>query len=302
MNGYLAASYAASLMYYGRPIQLQGSGSWGLERKIDNSSYVDMSGCYPLMACRNWQGIASDLEDLDSTCVSFTMVTDPLGAFDPDVLRVEFPDLFRPFKHHYLVQLQEGFGQNIATNHKRNAKRALKSLTIGREQNPLDILEPWTQMYSNLIDRHQISGVSAFSRKSFEIQLETPGMVVYSAKMNGELLGLVLFYETGGHMYYHLGAYLDEGYARKASFGIFQVAIRDFSAEGFEYLNMGGGAGVQENADDGLTRFKRGWASESRPAYLCGKILNQDAYRHLVNRHISSGNLNGFFPAYRSGV
>jgi hypothetical protein len=80
----------------------------------------------------------------------------------------------------------------------------------------------------------------------------------------------------------------EKGYKLGASFALFQTAIEYFRND-LRWLNLG--AGVDE--EDGLTRFKRGWTSETRPAYLCGKILNREVYRELA----IAG--NDFFPAYR---
>ncbi len=57
-------------------------------------------------------------------------------------------------------------------------------------------------------------------------------------------------------------------------------------------VNLGGGVGAR---DDGLVRFKRGWATEERVAHLCGRILDRAAYERLTR----SGTF-GWFPAYRA--
>lgn len=297
MSGYLAERYAVSLGYFGRPVRLHNSESWVLEREIKDSSCLDIAGCYPLMACKNWLGVEADIANLDDQYASFTMVADPLGSYSPDLLQSAFPDLCTVFKYHYIIDLQSDYTRTYSSTHKRNAKKARKSLSICREDTPVDVLDPWIEMYQNLVQRHQITGVSAFSSHAFFEQLQTSGIIVYTARMGAKLVGMILFYEMAGHVYYHLGAYLQEGYDNKASFGIFDEAIHDFSQAGYGFLNMGGGAGAEENAEDGLSRFKRGWASHSRPAYLCGKILNRSVYNTLVQKR--GGVHSGFFPAYR---
>ncbi len=299
MNGYLAEDYAWGLKEVGRPKFLQHSGSWVLERAIPDSAYKDLAGCYPLMLCSRWSGLKKDLLGL-KRYASFTMVADPLADISARELRVLFPDLFEKFKSHHLVDLDANFEQEFSSNHVRNAKKALKTLVVRREENTRKMLGPWTELYANLVRRHNITGVSAFSDSSFEAQLRTPGMVVYSACLGDEVVGIVLYYKINNCVYYHLGAYTSRGYDLKASFGIFKTAIQDFSDEGILCLNLGGGAGLSENSDDGLTRFKRGWANTTRPAYLCGKILNQDLYDELVAGRIHEA--GQFFPAYRRGM
>ena len=300
MNGYLARRYAESLSHVGSPLTLPQSGSWAIQREIQGSAEYDAMGCYPLMACTDWRMLAADLAGLKSTLVSFTMVTDPLGDFDHNLLESTFPDLCKPFKQHHLVDLQGSYMAGISSNHLRNAKKAAKQLAIIREEKPIESLPSWESMYGNLIKRHQIEGVAAFSSTSFAAQFETPGLVVYSAFLNDQRVGMVVFYVMNNHVYYHLGAYREAGYDKKASFGIFRKAIDDFSQEDYTYLNMGGGAGMTEDAEDGLTRFKRGWSSEVMPAYLCGVVLNELKYEKLVTLRGNAASANPFFPAYRS--
>ena len=60
------------------------------------------------------------------------------------------------------------------------------------------------------------------------------------------------------------------------------------------WVDLGGTAGTGAG-DEGLARFKRGWASEQRDAYLCGRIIDQVAYARLAEAHSSE-----WFPAYRA--
>ncbi len=299
-QGYLSRRYAESLYHVGSPLKLDESGAWVIERSIPDSRDTDVVGCYPLMACKEWDLLAEDIAKLEDHVVSFTMVTDPLGDFEEQSLGQVFPSLCKPFKRHHLVDLQSDFETSIASNHARNAKKAARVLNFVREEQPLSILDDWISMYDNLVERHAIKGVAAFSREAFALQLDTPGIIVYSALQAGVRVGMVLFYVMNNSVYYHLGAYLPAGYENKASFGIFRSALDDFKREGYHFLNFGGGAGLIEDEEDGLTRFKRGWANEQRTAYLCGAILNHNAYSDLTNALAGGSATTSFFPAYRS--
>jgi len=72
----------------------------------------------------------------------------------------------------------------------------------------------------------------------------------------------------------------------------------DLRRSGVLVVNLGGGAGLIESADDGLARFKRGWSNDRRTAYLCGRILDRRKYRELASRKAPNG--SSFFPAYRA--
>jgi hypothetical protein len=51
--------------------------------------------------------------------------------------------------------------------------------------------------------------------------------------------------------------------------------------------------------DDGLSRFKRGWATGTRTAYLCGRVLDRREYERMVRA--AGAGTTAYFPAYRTG-
>jgi hypothetical protein len=130
------------------------------------------------------------------------------------------------------------------------------------------------------------------------LQLELKGMVAIGAYSEKDLVGAVLWYCFGGVAYYHLAAYSGRGYELKSSFPIFYESLK-YLRKRVAFAALGGGAGIQPGEEDGLSRFKQGWSTESRNVYFCGKILNKEKYQ---SRCISSGLKNNveFFPAYRS--
>jgi hypothetical protein len=66
------------------------------------------------------------------------------------------------------------------------------------------------------------------------------------------------------------------------------------------WLHFGAGPGLeQKSEDDGLTKFKKGWATDVRDVYLCGKIFDQTRYAELVSMKNMSD--TPYFPAYRKG-
>ena len=150
-------------------------------------------------------------------------------------------------------------------------------------------------LYDNLVARRRIQGVAAFSRTSHIGQLSVPGAVVLCATVGGETVGMTLWYVQGSVVYYHLGAVTDEGYRRGAFFAMFADALERFADGWLEWLDLGAGAGLQHDPDDGLLRFKQGWATGSRVAYLCGRVFDPAAYEKL-----SAGHGGHYFPAYRS--
>lgn len=184
----------------------------------------------------------------------------------------------------------------VCPHHRRNAQQALKQLTV-EQCAPGTVLAEWQLLYDQLIRRHLIAGPAAFSRASFARQLEVPGMSVFRVRQQDETLGMTLWYRCGERAYYHLAAYAPRGYALKASFALFWKIFEQFADEGVRWLALGAGAGLDDSGEDGLTRFKRGWATGTRTAYLCGRIFDRAAYAALTQAARAVNET--YFPAYR---
>lgn len=297
-TGYASTAYAHAVAGAGEPLLLPRSQGWLVQRPIRDSGWRDASGPYPLFSCANWDALGEDLEALAGGLVSVVLVADPFGDYAPDSLRRGFPDVMRPFKDHYVVDLSRDPTDFVAENHRRNARKALQAVTVTPCQPAEQWAAKWIALYRSLINRHHINGPAAFSDQSLAAQLRVPGLVAWRAEADGETVGMALWYVQGQVGYYHLAAYSDEGYRLRASFAIFWRALEYFAAGGLRWLNLGAGAGLQAT-EDGLTRFKRGWSTGTRTVYLCGRILDRAAYDTLVRAHTAGP--TAFFPAYRLG-
>ena len=297
-SGYLHAAYAASLAEFGTPRLLPQCAGWILEREIAGTTARDAMGCYPLFACRDWSQLESDLDGLRGEVTSLALIADPFGDYSPSDLQRCFVDIARPFKEHFVVDLSRPPKQFVHMHHRRSARRALARLTVERCEEPRLFLDEWMHLYSTLVARHGLKGLTAFSRESFARQLEVPGLVMLRAVHEGRSVGMTLWYTQKDVGYYHLGAYSEAGYELRASFAIFHSALEYFAASGLRHLNLGAGAGIREGSD-GLTRFKSGWATGTRTAYFCGRIFDQAKYAELVRAR--GVRASGYFPLYRAG-
>ena len=299
VSGYLHGAYAESLATYGRPRLLPRSCGWVLQRQIAGRAERDAMWCYPLFCCRDWSRLAADLEDLEGELVSLAVVTDPFGAYDEAYLRACFRDVVIPFKQHFVVDLSRPPEAFVHAHHRRSARKARAVLAVERCAAPAALLDDWTALYDNLRARHDITGLTAFSRESFARQLAVPGLVALRAVERDATVGILLWYVQGDIAYYHLGAYSARGYELRASFALFSYALEYFAQHGLHYLNLGGGAGTETGGTTGLSRFKAGWANTTRMAYFCGRILDEARYAELVR---AAGNpATTYFPAYRLG-
>jgi hypothetical protein len=298
MTGYLHPDYAQSLSEFGEPLPLPKSGGWLLKRLIDDTQ-TDAMGAYPLFACSDWKSLKCDFTQVGESLVSVLVVTDPFGEYDETLLHDCFGDLVIPFKSHFINDLACPPDSVISEHHARNVAIGLKQVIVEPCEHPFSHLDDWVKLYSVLVHRHHISGIRAFSTTSFAKQLKTPGIVAFRALRNLQTVGMILWYVHNGVAYYHLGAYTDEGYQFRASFALFRYALDYFSASGLQFVSLGAGAGLGAAADDGLSRFKRGWSTAVRTTYLCGRIFDRERYNHLV-RTRSIGD-TPYFPAYREG-
>jgi hypothetical protein len=252
-------------------------------------------GCYPLFCCPDWQGLGEDLRNLQGAIVSVALVADPFGEYTPEQLASWF-DVLQPFKSHYVVDLAKR-GWSPSKHHRHYGRKALTALRIEAGAAPEGFAAEWSALYENLCARHGIRGIQAFSRSSFEAQLRVPGLVVVRALEGNSLVGAHLWYVQGEVAYSHLAAASSRGYELNCLYATYAFALEYFKGA-LRWLDLGAGAGVQRSKS-GLTQFKAGWATETKPVYFCGRILNPCVYEELRSR---TANWDGaYFPAYRQG-
>jgi hypothetical protein len=296
--GYCHRQYAESFAEVGQPRELPNCAGWLLERAIPGSTLRDGMGCYPLFDCRNWVGLPLDLSGLAEALVSVSLVVNPFANVAEADLRRWF-DVVVPFKHHYVTDLRRSVDDLIGRQHRRNVQKASGLVRVDVCRTPLDFLAEWCNLYAQLTARHGITGIRAFSRAAFEKQLGVPGLVMFRALAEKEIVGLHLWYVRDRVAYGHLGATSTRGYEVMASYALYSYAIEYFRLR-VEWLDLGGVAGASEAESlDGLRQFKAGWATGTRRAFLCGRVLQQAAYDSLSGERATS--TTSYFPAYREG-
>jgi hypothetical protein len=295
-GGYASLAYAQSLDEFGTVRPLPASGGSLLVRTIGGSDARDGMGCYPVFSCSRWNALGQDLDYLAEDLVSVCLVTDPFADVTSSQLAGTFPDVCYPYKDHYVVDLQQPLDHVVASHHRRNVRKAMKLVEVHPESSGPELLQTWQALYGNLVARHGITGLARFSPASFARQVRVPGFTAFAGRCEGQTCGVVLWYVCGDVAYYHLAAYSDRGYDAGASFALFWESLSHFASIGVRWAALGAGAGVN-STESGLTRFKQGWATETRPVYFCGRVLQPQMYRRLSENRIAS---SSFFPAYRS--
>lgn len=291
---YADPNYAASFREFGKPLELPRCAGWLLSRTIPGTDDRDAATCYPLFSCQHWDQLGRDLEDLPGTLVSATVLTTPFCGVTPSVLRVHF-DVVKHYKDHFLTDLRRPIDTVISRHHRRYVRKALDRISV-EPCDPATALDEWCALYEQIIVKHGVKGIRAFSRECFRGQLGLRGAVLLKAVHEDRTVGMHWYLTVGDVAYYHLGGLAPEAYALYASFALHYTAI-ELLRDDFQWLVLGAGAGVSGASADGLEGFKRGWSTDAMPTYLCGKVLAPERFAELSRGRGDSD----YFPAYRYG-
>ncbi len=248
----------------------------------------DAAGAYPVCPIRSDADVPAGLAILRAWgLVSVVLVTDVLCG--PPAQALAPFDVARPFKKHWLVDLAR---PSISKHHRYEIRRAARACVVD-EVRLVDHLDAWNTLYGALVARHRITGVQAFSRAAFEALARHPSIVTLRAReVDGPVLGMHVFALGDGTVHSHLAATSGRGYDLGAGYAIHAAALERFRGRGL--MDLGGAAGLEEE-DTGLARFKAGFASETREAWLCGAVLDPRRYGRLA-----AGREGGYFPIYRA--
>jgi hypothetical protein len=294
ISGYAHPLYARASQHQGTAFELSRSGGALLRRSIPATRFQDAVGPYPLFSCRDWTELDADLQRLEGEFVSVVLVADPFGSYE-GALDQAFSHR-RRFKEHFIIELERY--DEPSRHHRRELSRALRQVMVEPCDPPSAFLEDWNRLYAELIERHAISGAANFSADSFRLQFETPGLVALRATARGETVGMALWFVQGRVAYYHLAAANQAGYRLGASYALVWAAIERFGGL-VDTIDLGGVPGLRDAASGGLRPFKQGWATGSRWAYLCGRILDPEPYAALTAGPSVAAE-PAYFPAYRA--
>jgi hypothetical protein len=295
LTGYLHPGYPASLAEFGHVLRLPRSKGALLTRRVPHDTALDAMGCYPLFVCQDWSALPADIAQLNGRLVSLTLVADPFGASSRELTAV-FPDVCVPYKEHYVIDLSRSPASFVDPHHRYRARRARRDVDVQVVDAPSSFLDEWVTLYKNLIHRHGLQGIKKFSREAFARQLALPGVTVLRGCHDGRVVAAQLWFSHGDVAYSHLAAASPKGYALSASYALYGFALEYFACR-HKWLDLGGAAGATHDGTDGLSVFKRGWATGTRTAYLCGRVLDCARYAALCRSFPESS----YFPPYRGG-
>jgi len=296
-TGYRHPLYAQSFAAFGRPVACPDAGAHLLARPIPGGG-EDLSGPYPMLFAGRLDRLEGDLARLTRAPggpVSVVFVLDPF-ADDPPGALPGF-DVVRPFKTHFLTRLDRPWDEIASKHHRYHARRCARTLRAAPVADPASRADIFWSFFETLIRRRGLSGMSALSPEIVRAHLALPGVDLIEASDDGGPVAAGIWCRVGTVAYSHLQAMSPAGYAKDAGYALHRAALEHFRGR-VEWLDLGGMAGTVDTPEDGLYRFKKGWATDARPSWLCGRILDRPRYAELVRRTGTRG--AAFFPAYRA--
>lgn len=288
---YASRLYAEALGDLGRTVRLDGWGGFVIARPTPGQAREDAMGAYPMAVIDPSADLGAGLAALRQLgLVSLVLVPDPLAGPPVDRLTAAF-DLCRPFKTHYLIDVAAGV--EFSKHHRDRVRRGARRCRIERVC-LADQLAVWRDLYAGLVNRKSIRGTADFTPGYFERLAQAPQIAAFAAFVGDAPAAMTLWFEHAGVAYNHLTASNALGYANGANFALYAAAIDHFG--GAALMNLGGGAGLDDDPEDGLAAFKRGFANAETRALICGAVLDAEAYAALGAGRAPSA----FFPAYRA--
>ena len=256
----------------------------------------DGRGPYPLFSCAEWDPLADDLASLEGM-VSVTMVIDPLAPMTRQHLERVF-DVVRPYKTHHVIDFRLG-PTRPSRHHLRELRAVPSDVRAEIVPFPSSHADDWVRLYGDLVRRHAVTGFADLPAGSLRAQLDVPGCVAVRAVRRDRCLSMALWYRNGEDAHLHLAASDEEGYGTGAAYAVMAASIEHLASE-VQVADLGGVAGNADDPQDGLARFKRGWANGTAIAHLCGAVLDHRAFDRLTGGRGSTGST--YFPPYRAAT
>lgn len=269
-----------------------------LDRAVPGTSYHDLQGVYPFVVTVRPDRLVEAFSCLqNSTAVSAVFVSDPYNEEDIRALAGDL-DYCRPFKTHYASDLATPWAHHVKKNARYETRLAQRSHVINIFQATAAYADRFWDFYQSLIARHNITGLQRLSLDIIRAQLRVSGATIIEASDEIGPCAASVWYECGERVYLHLHAQDERAYRARTSYALYAAAHEYFSQLGYRWLMLGAGAGVHDDPNDGLARYKRMWSTATFKSYVCGRILDFGAYETLAE---SRGSVAGpYFPIYRA--
>lgn len=177
--------------------------------------------------------------------------------------RVEIPKLGRQQRWRerceFVLALDSDVEQGLATNHRRNAKKAIKAqLTVTRSRDADDLLAHHALMHASLNRRRDRGETVALSEidQHDETLLRTGAGELYQVRRDDIVLSSMLIVSGRSAAYYRSAGTSPEGMALGASHFLILSIAQQLRDEGVTLFNLGGA-----DRESSLARFKEGFGA-----------------------------------------
>lgn len=163
-----------------------------------------------------------------------------------------------------------------------------------------DDIDTFIDIYYENMDRLNAEESYYFDREYFYNFLNSENfesdLLLVKTKDTNETIAGVIFVKTKDIVQYHLSSTKSE-FLNITPVKILIDEMRLIAtAEGYKYLNLGGGLGSKE---DSLLRFKMSFSKELKTFCIWKYIVDPETYKQLTSQNNSI--TTDFFPAYRAG-
>lgn len=187
---------------------------------------------------------------------------------------------------------------NYSSSLKRNINKAkrhgleYKQLEINEE----NILKFYT-LYKATMKRKNALDFYFFDLSYFKTLLTIRSVQLHCIILNDIIVNMVITFNSGSLIYYHLGATDSEYYHLNPNPLLFDSLIKKHETSN-QYLYLGGGTTSEES--DHLLKFKKKFSEETKPFYIAGKIFNNEIYSRYVKIWEQQGDREAkYFLKYR---
>ncbi len=194
-----------------------------------------------------------------------------------------------------LDEIRNGF----SLNHKRNIHR-FRNFGFQSRINDYASINDFLEAYRQTMQRRKAAPYYFFPDTYFSAIKALLGekLLYFSIYDNGgQFLAGGLFSLFGKLMQFHLGASSEPGLRYSSSKWMMDMAIAHGKTLGANTLHLGGGLGG--NTNDGLFRFKKGFANQIHSYSSLRFIHNKELFNQL-NGKVAPAAVESFFPEYRA--
>ncbi|BAO77485.1 peptidoglycan bridge formation glycyltransferase FemA/FemB family protein [Winogradskyella sp. PG-2] len=190
--------------------------------------------------------------------------------------------------------------QKYSRRLKTYVNKANKSCTVIKG-NIEDHLETFIELYHENMKRVNADENYFFSNDYYKRILSSSDLnselLLCKHNETEEIIAAAIFIKTGNIVQYHLSG-LSENYMDLNPIKLIIDKERIKSTEeGYEFFNLGGGRGSEE---DSLFKFKSSFSKSVKEFKIWKHIVSEDIYKTLSEKHLKAGIETNFFPAYRA--